>query len=271
MQFRHILFCWLVLAMGPALAGTCPPGHPRIVSQSPYITRVLDWFELEDCVVGASRYDQRGLPRTGGVMDPDAKAIAKLAPQLMITSNWTKEEVWRAAAPAGAVAMRVGGFRGMDEVEDMLRDIGRAAGILDTETRVSQFIADWHAAAERVGGKGRRVLLLSACGKAPYSFGRGTTLNELFTRAGFEVVADHDDIRNFSPDKPDGDVGAWISSRQPEFIFAFKGRLEDACNPDILRPGIRIVPIEGDLFTHPGPGLLEGLELLRQTVKEIDS
>jgi iron complex transport system substrate-binding protein len=270
MFLRWILLS-LLLWVTQVSAGSCPPGHPRIVSQSPYITRAIEWLDLEDCIVGVSRYDQRSLPRTGGVMDPDAKAIAKLAPQLMITSTWTTEEVWLAAAPPDAIALRVGGFRGMDEVEEMLHDIGRAAGIIDINTRVAQFVADWHAAAERVEGRGQRVLILSACGRAPYSFGRGTTLHELFTRAGFQVVADHDGIRNFLPETPDGDVGAWISGRHPEFIFALKNRLEDACNPDIVRPGIAIVPIEGDLFTHPGPGLVEGLKLLRQTVKEIGS
>lgn len=269
MLLRWILLSLLTLGATPTFAATCPPGHPRIVSQSPYITRALDWLDLDDCIVGVSRYDQRSLPRTGGVMDPDVKAIAKLAPQLMITSDWTKEEVWKAATPPGAVALRVGGFRGMNEVEAMLRDIGHAAGVADIETRVTRFAADWRAAAERVEGKGRRVLLLSACGKAPYSFGRGTTLHELFSRAGFEVVADHDSIRNFVPETPDGDVGAWIAGRHPQFIFALKSRLDDACNPDIAKAGITIVPLEGDAFTHPGPGLIEGLEQLRQTMKEI--
>jgi iron complex transport system substrate-binding protein len=189
----------------------------------------------------------------------------------MITSNWTQADVWRAAAPAGARTLRVDGFHGMGEVETMLRDIGRAAGVADVDARVAQFAADWRAAADRVGGKGRRVLVLSACGKAPYSFGRGTTLHELFTRAGFEVVADHDSIRNFLPDTPDGDVGAWIAGRHPELIFAIKNSRDDACNPDIVKPGVAIVPLEGDLFTHPGPGLLEGLEELRWTMKEIGS
>lgn len=266
-MFLRIVFILLAVGVAPAHAADCP----RIVSQSPYITRALDWLGLGDCIVGVSRYDQRDLPRTGGVIDPDARAIAKLAPQLMITSNWTKQEVWLAAAPPGALALRVGGFRGMDEVADMLYDIGRAAGVIDIHTRVAQFVADWHAAADRVGGQGRRVLVLSACGKAPYSFGRGTTLHELFTRAGFNVVADHDSIRNFQPDTAGGGVGAWIADRHPELVFALKNRRDEACNPDIVKAGSAIVPLEGDLFTHPGPGLLDGLEELRQAMKEIGS
>ena len=256
----------LLLLAAPVAEAACP----RIVSQSPYITRALDWLGLRDCIVGVSRYeadDGRHLPRTGGVIDPDADAIALLEPQLMITSDWTPAERWQAIAPPGARALRVGGFRGMHEVEAMLRDIGRAAGVPDIDGRVDRFAADWRAAAQRVGGAGQRVLLLSACGEAPYSFGRGTTLHELFSRAGFAVVADHDSIRNFTPDAPDGDVAAWIASRRPDVIFAFKNRRDEACNAALVKPGIAIEPLDGAPFTHPGPALLEGLEQLRQIRK----
>lgn len=260
------ILCVLALLAPPAWAdNSCPP----IVSQSPYITRALAWLGLERCIVGVSRYDTLDRPRTGGVIDPDADTIALLAPRLMITSNWTPAEVWQAAAPVGATALRVDGFRGMAGAEAMLRDIGRAAGQTDIDARVDRFAADWRAAAQRVEGRGKRVLILSACGTAPYSFGRGTTLHELFTAAGFAVVADHDSIRNFHPDKPDGDVAAWIAERQPDYLFALKNRRDEACNVAIAKPGVPILPLEGTNFTHPGPGLLDGLEELRTTMKEI--
>ncbi len=265
----RLLFLLLSLA---ALSVQAAQDCPRIVSQSPYITRALAWLGLERCIVGVSRYDVIDLPRTGGVIDPDVDAIALLEPQLMITSNWTKAETWQATAPPGATALRVDGFRGMAGVERMLREIGRAAGVKDIDARVDRFAADWRAAAQRVGGSGRRVLILSACSNKPYSFGRDTTLHELFTAAGFAVVADHDSIRNFDPDKPGGDVAAWIGERKPDYLFALKNRRQDneeACNVAIAMPGIPILPLDGPLFTHPGPDLLKGLEQLRQTVQEL--
>lgn len=267
---RLLLLLLLVATGAVQAADACP----RIVSQSPYITRALAWLGLGECIVGVSRYDgdyKPNLPRTGGVIDPDVDAIALLEPQLMITSNWTKAEVWQAAAPSGAKALRVDGFRGMAGVEAMLREIGRAAGVADTDARVERFASDWRAAARNVGGNGRRVLILSACAQAPYSFGHGTTLHELFTAAGFDVAADHESIRNFHPGQPDGDVAAWIAQRRPDYIFALKNRREEACNAAIAAPGIPILPLDGPLFTHPGPGLLEGLEQLHQTMKELGS
>lgn len=261
MKFHHIALLCLALAAGLAEAADCP----RIVSQSPYISRVLDWLGLSDCIVGVSRYDTLARPDTGGVIDPDAELIDMLEPELVIFSEWTPAAKAQAATPSGALALRVGGFRGMAGVEAMLRDIGRAAGVADIERRVDQFAADWRAAAS-VDSRQRRVLILSACSDAPYSFGLGTTLHEVFTAAGFAVVADHDSIRNFKPDTPEGDVAAWIGQRQPDLIFALQNRRGESCNPAIAKPGIPILPLTGEYFTHPGPELLKGLEELRQTM-----
>ncbi|MCX8098572.1 MAG: ABC transporter substrate-binding protein [Casimicrobiaceae bacterium] len=262
MRILVLVFLWLA---STAHAGDCP----RIVSQSPYITRALAWFGLERCIVGVSRYDTLERPRTGGILDPDTEAIALLAPQLMITSNWTKAELWEQAAPPGAKALRVDGFRGMDGVERMLREIGHAAGVPDTDARVDRFAAQWRAAARLVGGGGRRVLILSACHETPYSFGRTTTLHELFATAGFEVVADHDGIRNFHRNQPGGDIAAWIRGRRPDYLFVLRNRRDEACNAAIAALGIPILPLESASFTHPGPALLEGLEQLRSITAEL--
>lgn len=260
----------LILLSILGLAASAQAACPSIVSQSPYITHALDWLGLGSCIVGVSRYeadDGRNLPQTGGVIDPDRDMIDLLQPQLMITSDWTKPEVWQAAAPKGTQALRVGGFRGMAEVEAMLRDIGHAADVADIDARVDRFGAAWRAAAAQVGGKGRRVLVLSACTGAPYSFGRGTTLFELFSHAGFDVVADHDSIRNFRVDGPADELPNWLDARHPEIIFVLKNHRDEACNAAIVRPGIPIVPLEGEHFIHPGPDLLIGLQDLRAAMQ----
>lgn len=262
---RHIVILLAFAALSGAVQAT---DCPRIISQSPYITRTLEWLGRVDCIVGVSRYDAMPLPYTGGVIDPDAAAIADLEPDVIIYSKWTKEEAVKAATPQGTQAIRVDGFKGMAGVESMLLDVGQAARVDDIKPRVHQFAADWRAAALRVDSRHRRVLILSACGKAPYSFGKGTTLYELFSTAGFEVVADHDSIRSFLPNTPTADVAAWISQRRPEIIFALQDRKSESCNPAIAKPGIPILPLTGEHFTHPGPGLLKGLEELRQTVAD---
>ncbi|MCE5181820.1 MAG: ABC transporter substrate-binding protein [Betaproteobacteria bacterium] len=239
---------------------------PRIVSQSPYITRALEWMGRSDCIVGISRYDKLDLPRTGGIIDPDADVIALLDPQVMITSRWTAAAKWQAMAPAGATVLRVDGFKGTDDMERTLRQIGRAAGVADIDARVDRFAAEWRAAAAKVNGGNRRAVIMTACSGAPYSFGRGTTLYELFSSAGLQIVADHDGIRNFRPDGPVDELPRWLDSIRPEIIFALKNSLDEACNVALVRPNTMIVPLDGEYFNHPGPGLLKGLEQLRQVL-----
>ena len=66
---------------------------PRIISQSPYISKMLDYLGMGHCIVGVSRYSKRNLPRTGGILDPDAQAIDSLMPDLNNTSDWSKVEI----------------------------------------------------------------------------------------------------------------------------------------------------------------------------------
>ncbi len=49
---RRLLGGLLLAVVALPAAAACP----RIVSQSPYITRALDWLGLERCIVGVSRY-----------------------------------------------------------------------------------------------------------------------------------------------------------------------------------------------------------------------
>lgn len=250
----------LVLAALPALA--CP----RIASQSPYITHALEWMGLGDCIVGVSRYDSRDLPRTGGVIDPDGDMIALLDAELVITSNWTTPETLQAATPRGARALRVGGFDSMADAEAMLRDIGHAAGVADIDARVDRFVADWRAAVARIDGAHRRVLLVSACTGTPYSFGRGTTLFDLFSRAGFDVAETHKKIHQFPGEPPAGDLAHWVDAIRPEIVFAFSNRWDSTCNAALARSGVRVVPLDGELFYHPGPRLLDGLAQVREVL-----
>lgn len=257
---------YFLLAVCGLFAQTAGAACPRTVSQSPYITMALEWFGRGECIVGVSRYDRRELPRTGGIVDPDADVIALLDPQVMIAPTRTPADKWQAAAPDGATAVRVDGFKGVDDMERALRAIGRAAGVADADARVDAFAAEWRAAADRVDGRKRRALVMTACSGAPYSFGRGTTLYEVFRRAGIDVAADHAGIRNFKPDGPPEDLEQWIDGLRPEIVFALKNSRDEACNASIARPGVMILPLDGERFTHPGPALLSGLDQLREVL-----
>lgn len=261
----RLILCLLLCFTG--VAGAADTACPRIVSQSPYITHALRWLGLESCIVGVGRYDTLALPHTGGILDPDAAAIANLKPQLLLTSDWITAEAWQAVAPAGARAMRVGGFRSMAEVEAMLRDIGHAAGVKDTDARVERFAADWRTAAQNIDGHGRRVLLLSACGAVPYSFGRQTHLRDLFAAAGFAPVETHEKLRHLRPGEAIETIPQLVSATRPELMVVFVNNRSESCNALLGETTVPIVAIDGEGFMQPGPGLLDALAQLKEALK----
>lgn len=254
-----LAFCVLFALPLPAPAAT---DCPRIVSQSPYITHTLDWLGLKDCIVGVSRYDRLDRPRTGGVLDPDAEAIAVLQPDLMLTSDWIEDKAWQAVAPKGARAIRLHGFQRMVQIEDNLRVVTAAAGQMDGEARAQGFARAWRAKAGQVHAGGTRALLLSACGGTPYSFGRRTWLYDLFTTAGFHMVETAEKIRHIKPGQEVEHLGRLIEELKPQVVFIFERTLSTECAVIPPKTGVRIVNLDGEQFLHPAPVLLQGLDTL---------
>lgn len=240
---------------------------PRIVSQAPYLTRALNWLGLGPCIVGVGRYDTEDLPRTGGVLDPDAAAIAALKPDLAVNADWIPADAWRAAVPSGTRALRVGGFGSMAEVEAMLVELAEAAGDPKAVARAKEFGPAWRRAAARIDGHGRRALLVSACSGAPYSFGRRTWLHDLFTTAGYQVVDDHDKIRHLQSGEEIPDIETLVARTRPDVMFAFTPAAADACDAALGALPVRVVGLEGSAFLHPGPALLRGLADLEDDLK----
>jgi iron complex transport system substrate-binding protein len=236
---------------------------PRIVSQSPYISKTLQWLGLESCIVGVSRYDTLDRPHTGGVFDPDVELITTLEPDLLLTSDWTSEEKLAAVTPEGTRSFRLHGFGSMAEIEDNLRLIGHEAGIDDIETRVNDFHQQWQGLASQVKGNGRKVLLLSACSGMPYSFGKKRWLSDLFTRAGFINVETAEKIRHIKPGEEVTTLNALINELQPELLFIFERKKNKQCAFIAPRTPLTIINLDGENFLHPAPLLLDGLAELQ--------
>ncbi len=245
-------------------AQAAEPNCPRIISQSPYLTKSLQWLGLGQCIVGASRYDRLDLPRTGGVMDPDIDAIELLAPDLIFTSNWTRPERLKAATPEGARSFRLDGFGSMAQIEENLRLMGREAGLDDIEQRVGAFHKEWSELAQGVNGNNKKILLLSACSGSPYSFGQQRWLSDLFSHAGFINVETVEKIRHIKAGEEVTTLNALINELQPELLFIFERKASKQCAFIAPKTPLRIIHLDGEKFLHPAPVLLDGLRELQQ-------
>lgn len=259
---RYLLLILFVLPL-PAWADKCP----RIISQSPYISQTLDWMGLKSCIVGTSRYDTLGLPTTGGVRDPDKEAIDSLMPDIIFTSDWTKPEVLARVTPKGTSSYRLHGFQSMQQIEENIRTIAQAVNRPELSTMADQFHTQWTSAAQQIRGKGKKVLLISSCSGMPYSFGKKTWLYELFEQAGFEVVETAARIRHIRAGNEIVEITQLLDNFQPDMLFIFQRKLSTQCKMLTPKVPVRIYSFDGDLFLHPAPVLLQGLDELHKLNK----
>lgn len=64
-NFSQTLFIFSFLYSIPAIIQAETKECPRIISQSPYISKMLDYLDMGHCIVGVSRYSKRDLPQIG--------------------------------------------------------------------------------------------------------------------------------------------------------------------------------------------------------------
>lgn len=235
---------------------------PRIISQSPYISEMLDYLSMGHCIVGVSRYSKRDLPRTGGILDPDAEAIDALMPDLIITSDWSKEATLKKVIPKGAKAIRLKSFNKMSQLEENMKTVIKATNWKQSNPKIKAFATEWRNKVKQVQGNNKKVLLLSACSGKAYSFGPNSRLHDLFSQAGFNVVETKEKIRHIRPGNEVANLTALANRYQPDLLIIFEQRLKKQCQMITPKVPVRILSVDGSKFLHPNTKILDGLDLL---------
>ena len=235
---------------------------PRIISQSPYISEMLSYLGMEHCIVGVSRYSKRDLPRTGGILDPDIAAIDALMPDLIISSDWSKEESLKKSTPNGAKAIRLKSFNKVEQLEQNMLTIIKATHWQQALPKVSAFKTAWRSKVKQVQGNNRKVLLLSSCSGNAYSFGPNSRLYDLFTQAGFNVVETKEKIRHVRDGEEIKHITGLLNRYQPDLLFIFERKLTKQCQMITPKVPVSILSFNGELFLHPNTKILDGLDLL---------
>lgn len=235
---------------------------PRIISQSPYISEMLTYLGMEHCIVGVSRYSKRDLPHTGGILDPDGDAIDALMPDLIITSDWAKEEILRSVTPEGAKFIRLKSFNKMEQLENNMLTIIKATQWQQALPKVELFKKAWRKKVKLVQGNNKKVLLLSSCSGNAYSFGPNSRLHDLFTQAGFNVVETKEKIRHIRPGEEIKHITALLNRYQPNLLFIFERKLKSECQMIMPKVPVSILSFDGEKFLHPNTAILDGLDLL---------
>ncbi len=278
MTRRSWLTCCVALVVAPLHAA----GPARIVSTSPNITETLFAMGLGDRVVGVSTYCRypeavRMLPKVGTFLRPDAEAIARLRPDLVIV-HAGPHDVVRQLDALGITSVTVD--RGtLPSVYSSIRAIGAAAGAGD---RAEQLVTELRAHLERVraavADRRRKNVLLIVGRRAGtvtdlIAVGRGSYLSDLAEIAGGVNVlgaADLPEYPRISMETvirlaPDVIVDAGDMGDTPAAKVRAEAATLQAWNRHAEVAAVRmhgIHPVRSDAFVVPGPRVVEVADTL---------
>lgn len=260
-----LLFAALLLsACGHVLASN---SCPRIISQSPYLSIALDWLQRGDCLVGVSRYDHRPLPKTGGILDPDGVAMARLKPDLIVASKSADPVMMEMLTPDGARLLQVDGLNSLAASDAMLLALAEASRAPDGASRIAQLQLARQARIGQINARGERVLVLSACSGAPYSFGRQHYVGDAFAKAGFTVVETTPRIRHLREGAEIDSIGKLVELLRPDVVVSLANATSVSCNAELGTLPVKIVHLRGENFFNPGPRLIDGFKELAERMQ----
>jgi iron complex transport system substrate-binding protein len=252
---------------------TIPAEPTRIVTFAPSMTEIVFALGLGDRLVGVSGpYDDyppeaQRIEQVGGAgdfgVDPNVETVVALEPDLFLTiaggDEW-KQRLRELGVPVVTL--------NATDLPDLLSDIRTVGEVTGATAEAEALTADMKARADAIAAQVvRRVPCFF---EVYYAAGTLTTVGphtfvfDLLERAGCDPVT-----ADATSDYPDWSVDALVAEG-PEVYIATP---ESAKSPDAIakRPGFggipavadsRILLVDGDLVTRPGPRVVDGLEQL---------
>ena len=250
---------------GVAVRLVAPPR--RIVSLAPSLTEIVFLLGREGSLVGVTRFCNvpaaaSGLPKIGGVSDPDVERIVALSPDLVLcTTDGNPRDKVRALEEMGIPCFAVAPqdlaavFAAIERLGVLLgaADRGRAeAGALRRRARLA---SPSSLALEK-------PLVLFVVSTAPViAAGVGTFMDELVRLAGGRNAA-----ARYAGRYPRLSVEELVAAR-PDVIFIAGMAGVERFPPEVTRwkevPAFRdgaVITLDGDVVTRPGPRLVAALE-----------
>lgn len=245
----------------------------RIVSLAPSNTEILFALGLGDKVVGVTKYcnfpaEAKEKPKIGGFSTPDIEKIVALEPDLVVATQIHEKQVVPELENRGLTVMVISP-KTINDVVATIELAGRATGAEAVAGRLVEEMRARLAAVENlvrgVSDEARPRVFYALWHDPLMTVGHDTLQGELITLAGGKNV--FDDLTGY----PTVDLEALVE-RQPQVIVAGTGHGsgEDASlqwaiseprleGTDARKSG-RVVAINADIASRPGPRIVDALE-----------
>jgi len=256
----------------------------RIVSLAPAATEIIYAFGIESRLVGRTDFCDyppaaKQKPSVGGYTNPNIERIVDLKPDLVLAMHGLPQEL---ADRLTQLGLRVYGANegSADEVLESIVTVGDLTGAEEPARRLTNSMRE-RLAAIAAAGKGasrrcRAVYVVDA--ESGHVAGPGTFVDDLLTRAGATNIAS-DALTSWPKLSPEA-----VAEGDPEIIFVGTApqapersaeRLAEVLagkpgwSPTTAVRNRRVVGVDEDLVTLPGPRLVEGLEAMAKAVRAV--
>jgi iron complex transport system substrate-binding protein len=267
----------LTLSDDDGVSVTFASAPQRIVTFAPANTEILFALGLGARVVGVSgTYDDyppeaKGLPEVGGAgsfgVDPNIEQVVGLHPDLMLTTSGGEQ--WKARLRQ--LGITVFAINATD-FTDLLHDIGTVGRITGAVAPAATLVASMQAKATDIGAKVAGEARVSCFYEVYYppltTVGPHTFLFDLLQRAGCDPVTAGAkapyptwSLERLVTEDPQVYLLDSLSGSTPQAVakrsgFAAIGAIK----------GGRVIVIDSDLVTRPGPRIVDGLLALAQAL-----
>lgn len=241
----------------------------RIVSLAPANTEILFALGLGDRVVGVTTFDDypaevKDIEKVGDFQSPNIEAIAATNPDLVLATTGVQEDTIKQLEGLGAVVIAIDP-QDLAGVYSAIERVGKVTGTADEAAEVVGGMKDDVAEIKAAVKDSPKVTAFIEIAQNPlYTAGKGTLMDELLTLAGGTNVVTESGWVAYSPEQ--------LIAANPQVYLATKGSMSD---PSALsqRAGYeglsavqngRIVILDDNLVSRPGPRIVEGLKLIAE-------
>jgi iron complex transport system substrate-binding protein len=247
----------------------------RIISLAPNLTEILFALGLGDRVAAVTSFcdfppEAKTKERIGDTLQPNLERIIALRPELVVVTTASQVERLTRQLDQLNIPLYATNPRTVRDVPRSIRHLGEVTGATTQAVELAAKLEDRIRQVEaRVAGQPRpRVLFVLQLGPL-ITVGRATFINDLITLAGGESISG-DQTTEYPQFSRETAV-----ARAPEVILAplihGSGAIDEvelrsafAATPAVRNQ--RLVRINPDLTSRPGPRLIDGLEELAEAL-----
>jgi iron complex transport system substrate-binding protein len=259
----------LVAALASADAGPAP----RVVSMNPSLTAMLLALDARELLVGVDDYSEgsqpglAGLPRLGGLSNPNLEGVVALRPDLVALVPSFEQRDFRARLRELGVRVLELDPKSFDEVLGAIVALGDAVGRrAQADARVAAIRRARADVAAAVAGLPRRRVVLVLQREPLFVVGRGSFIDEMLGAAGASNLG-----AEVAERYPRVSL-EWLVAAAPEVLLDASDDPTPAAEywgrwPSLPAVGAgRVVALGPGLATLPGPWLDEALWVLARAV-----